>query len=210
MKEESFPWLVFIFLKIWFHSSWSLLIFFSIWKQSNKMNAWNKFIKHIPPYFCFVTHLQSSLLFLEFPWKNDRFSDLPLASLAAMLIILHLPFPLLFIFPSLCQDFLSSYYLMPCTRIKRGEVSRFPRSRLSSILQEKNTKRTRCHFELQPTNLKLVFWIGKASFGFANVCPVDAVAFNIRVELLWLCRPCMYESPRRAARLKVGSTLAIH
>lgn len=65
--------------------------FFSIWKQSNKMNAWNKFIKHIPPYFCFVTHLQTSLLFLEFPWKNDRFSDLPLASLAAMLIILHLP-----------------------------------------------------------------------------------------------------------------------
>lgn len=185
--------------------------FFSIWKQSNKMNAWNKFIKHIPPYFCFVTHLQTSLLFLEFPWKNDRFSDLPLASLAAMLIILHLPSAFFSSFLLFAR--ISSPLIILCLA-QASREERFPgflgRSRLSSILQERNTKRTRCHFELQPTNLKLVFWIGKASFGFANVCPVDAVAFNIRVELLWLCRPCMYESPRRAARLKVGSTLAIH
>lgn len=37
MKEESFPWLVFIFLKIWFHSSWSLLIFFP---SGNNLTKW--------------------------------------------------------------------------------------------------------------------------------------------------------------------------
>lgn len=126
-----FRWRLRVFSMTYFYCIENMISFqlvnndISIWKQSNKATAWTMLIEHFPPYFYFVTHLWSTLLFLEFASQINRFSLNPDWKLRFFIRHLHSALSS----SSLSQNFLSFSlgvsYLLPCSRLKTGGGSRF-------------------------------------------------------------------------------------